>query len=69
MKTLFEIQETKPKDIDNNYEAQQLNEYFNSDTEYKQVSDSIDDPEEVRWAPVAKPQPNLLFKLKQSRGR
>ena len=80
---LFEIHETKPKDIDNNYEAQQLNEYFNSDTEWKQVSDSIDDPEEVRWVPVAKPhieenedvdyikpQPNPMFlKMLKQRGR
>lgn len=83
MKTIFEIQETKPKDLDNNYEAQQLNEYLNSDTEWKQVSDSIDDPEEVRWVPVAKPhieenedvdafpiQPNPMFlKMLKQRGR
>lgn len=60
---LFEIHETKPKDLDNNYEAQQLNEYLNSDTEWKQVSDSIDDPE-------AKPQPNPMFlKMLKQRGR
>lgn len=36
--------------IEDNYEAQELNEYYN----WKPVSDSIDDPEEIRWVPVAK---------------
>lgn len=36
--------------IEDNFEAQQLNEYYN----WKPVSDSIDDPEEIRWVPVAK---------------
>lgn len=36
--------------IEDNFEAQQLNEYYN----WKPVSDSIDDPEEIRWTPVAK---------------
>lgn len=63
MKTFYEQHETKPKDLDNNYEAQQLNEYLNSDTEWKQVSDSIDDPE-------VKHQPNPIFlKMLKQRGR
>jgi hypothetical protein len=37
-------------EIENNFEAQQLNEYYN----WQPVSDSIDDPEEIRWTPVAK---------------
>lgn len=36
--------------IEDNYEAQQLNEYY----DWKPVSDCIDDPEEIRWTPVAK---------------
>lgn len=36
--------------IENNFEAQQLNEYYN----WQPVSDCIDDPEEVKWKPVAK---------------
>lgn len=36
--------------IEDNFEAQQLNEYYN----WKPVSDSIDDPEEIRWISVAK---------------
>jgi hypothetical protein len=37
-------------EIENNFEAQQLNEYY----DWQPVSDSIDDPEEIRWTPVAK---------------
>ncbi len=40
----------KPKDLENDYEAQQINEYY----DWKPVSDCIDDPEEIRWIPVAK---------------
>lgn len=36
--------------IENNFEAQQLNDFYN----WKPVSDCIDDPEEIRWTPVAK---------------
>lgn len=42
MKTLDELH--------NDYEAQQINEYY----DWKPVSDCIDDPEEIRWIPVAK---------------
>lgn len=37
-------------EIENNHEAQQLNDYY----DWKPVSDCIDDPEEIRWTPVAK---------------
>jgi hypothetical protein len=37
-------------EIENNFEAQQLNEYY----DWQPVSDCIDDPEEIRWTPVAK---------------
>lgn len=36
--------------IEDNFEAQQLNEYYN----WQPLSDSFDDPEEVKWKPVAK---------------
>lgn len=36
--------------IENNFEAQQLNDFY----DWQPVSDSIDDPEEIRWVPVAK---------------
>jgi hypothetical protein len=36
--------------IEDNFEAQQLNDYYN----WQPVSNSVDDPDEVKWKPVAK---------------
>lgn len=37
-------------EIENNFEAQQLNDYY----DWQPVSNSVDDPEEIKWTPVAK---------------
>ena len=36
--------------IEDNFEAQQLNDYY----DWQPVSNSVDDPDEVKWKPVAK---------------
>ena len=49
----------RSRDLEDDYEAQQINDYYNNGDEvvelcWKPVSNSIDDPEEVRWTRVAK---------------
>lgn len=36
--------------VEDNYQAQQLNDYY----DWQPVSNSVDDPDEVKWKPVAK---------------
>ena len=52
MPTLDELHNAymKSRDLENDYEAQKINDYY----EWKPVADSIDDPEEIHWKPVAK---------------
>ena len=52
----------KSRDLENDYEAQQINEYYCNTSDdiaelshWKPVSDCFDDPEEIRWVQVAKP--------------
>ena len=62
MPTLEELHNDymRARDLENDYEAQQINEYCNTEDDivelnhWKPVSDCIDDPEEIRWMPVAK---------------
>lgn len=62
MPTLEELHNAymRSRDLEDDYEAQQINDYYNNGDEvvellpWKAVSDSIDDPEEVRWTRVAK---------------
>lgn len=36
--------------VEDNYQAQQLNDFY----DWQPVSNSVDDPDEVKWKPVAK---------------
>lgn len=51
----------KSRDLENNHEAQKINEYYCSTSDdiveldhWKPVSDCFDDPEEIRWVRVSK---------------